>query len=156
MNKINESGKVTLGQAWKDFWVGYFDFKGTSTRAGFWWGMLEYFLISLVWNIIRSNIQSYNEHVWLSIGLDKTIIFITEILNLILFIPYIAVITRRLRDVGVKNILITIMLVIYLALLFGARFATLSISANFACCEIILAIIFIILCCLPTKTLSKK
>lgn len=37
MNKINESGKVTFVQAWKDFWAGYFDFKGISTRAGFWW-----------------------------------------------------------------------------------------------------------------------
>ena len=36
MNKVNESGKVTFGQAWKDFWKGYVDFKGTSARAGFW------------------------------------------------------------------------------------------------------------------------
>ena len=35
MNKVNESGKVTFGQAWKDFWKGYVDFKGISTRAGY-------------------------------------------------------------------------------------------------------------------------
>ena len=46
MNKINESGKVTFGQAWKDFWKGYVDFKGISTRAGFWWAMLDYFIIN--------------------------------------------------------------------------------------------------------------
>ena len=59
MNKINESGKVTFGQAWKDFWKGYVDFKGISTRAGFWWAMLDYFIINFVWNIINSIVKSY-------------------------------------------------------------------------------------------------
>lgn len=37
MVKIEEKGKVTFGQAFKDYFRGYVDFKGRTTRAGYWW-----------------------------------------------------------------------------------------------------------------------
>ena len=127
MNKINESGKVTFGQAWKDFWKGYVDFKGISTRAGFWWAMLDYFIINFVWNIINSIVKSYNMHVLYSIGLDKTMIFITGIIHLVLFIPMLSVLARRLRDAGLKEGVITALIAIYIIVGF------ISCSIRFIC-----------------------
>lgn len=151
MNKINESGKITFGQAWKDFWAGYFNFKGTSTRAGFWWGMLDCFIISFVWNIINSIVKLYNMHVLYSIGLDKTMIFVTGIIHLILFIPMLSVLSRRLRDAGLKESVITSLIAIYVVLLFTALFISFVSYIG-----IILIIIFAVLGCMPTGKFSDK
>lgn len=151
MNKINESGKVTFGQAWKDFWTGYFDFKGTSTRAGFWWGMLDYFIIAFVWNIIKSIVNSYNMHVLYSIGLDKTIMFITGIIYLVLFIPMLSVLARRFRDAGLKESIIFTLIVSYIVLLLVALIVPFATFIG-----IVLIIIFAILGCMPTGQFSKK
>lgn len=151
MNKVNESGKVTFGQAWKDFWKGYVDFKGTSARAGFWWAMLDYFIINFVWNIINSIVKSYNMHVLYSIGLDKTMIFITGIIHLILFIPILSVLARRLRDAGLKEGVITALIAIYIILLLASLVVP---FVSFA--GIILIIIFAILGCMPTGKFSNS
>lgn len=145
MNKINESGEVTFGQAWKDFWTGYFDFKGASTRAGFWWGMLDYFIINFVWNIINSIVKSYNMHVLYSIGLDKTMIFITGIIHLVLFIPMLSVLVRRLRDTGLKESIIITLIVFYVVLLLIALIVPFITFIG-----IILIIVFAVLGCMPT------
>lgn len=42
---INEKGKITFKQAWVDFWKGYVDFGGRSTRAGYWWIQLLIYLL---------------------------------------------------------------------------------------------------------------
>ena len=40
MREIQEvPGKVTIKTAFRDYFKGYFDFMGRSTRAGYWWVM---------------------------------------------------------------------------------------------------------------------
>lgn len=151
MNKINESGKVTFGQAWKDFWAGYFDFKGTSTRAGFWWGMLDYFIINFVWNIINSLVVSYNNHVLCSIGLDKTMIFITLVIRLGLFIPMLSVLARRLRDTGLKKGIISALIILYILLALATIIIPFAVFIG-----IILIIVFAVLGCMPTGKFNKR
>ena len=49
MEKINEvPGQVSFGRALKDFFIGYIDFKGRTTRAGYWWMTLILMIISFV------------------------------------------------------------------------------------------------------------
>lgn len=39
---------VSFSTAIKDFFVGYFDFKCRTTRAGYWWVMVGYLILSLL------------------------------------------------------------------------------------------------------------
>ncbi|MGX5377880.1 DUF805 domain-containing protein [Ligilactobacillus sp. LYQ135] len=151
MNKIHETGEVTFGQALKDFWKGYFDFKGISTRAGFWWGMLGSFIICFGWNIINSIVGLYNKTVLFSIGLDKTMIFITMILNLVLLIPTLAVLVRRFRDVGLKEGVITALMASYIILLFATMIIPVLILL-----ALVLVIVFIVISCMPTGKFNKS
>lgn len=48
MVKIEEKGKVTFGQAFKDYFRGYVDFKGRTTRAGYWWMTLVLSILALI------------------------------------------------------------------------------------------------------------
>lgn len=160
MNKINESGKVTFGQAWKDFWKGYVDFKGTSTRAGFWWGALNYFIIYFIWNIINVIVDSYNQNILFSIGLDKTMTVITVAIHLVIIIPLLSVLSRRLRDIGLKEKVIVTLIVLYVALmitlLVSLLLSSVVIVRIVTFIEIILIIIFAILGCMPTGKFSNS
>ncbi len=51
MVKIEEKGKVTFGQAFKDYFRGYVDFKGRTTRAGYWWMTLVLSILALIFYI---------------------------------------------------------------------------------------------------------
>lgn len=160
MNKVNESGKVTFGQAWKDFWIGYVDFKGTSTRAGFWWGALNYFIIYFIWNIVNVIVDSYNQNILFSIGLDKTMTVITVAIHLIIIIPFLSVLSRRLRDIGLKEKVIVTLIVLYVALmitlLVSLLLSSVVIVRIVTFIEIILIIIFAILGCMPTGKFSNS
>lgn len=113
--------------------------------------MLDCFIISFVWNIINSIVKLYNMHVLYSIGLDKTMIFVTGIIHLILFIPMLSVLSRRLRDAGLKESVITSLIAIYVVLLFTALFISFVSYIG-----IILIIIFAVLGCMPTGKFSDK
>ena len=52
MVKIEEKGKVTFGQAFKDYFRGYVDFKGRTTRAGYWWMTLVLSILALIFYIV--------------------------------------------------------------------------------------------------------
>lgn len=98
--KVNESGKVTFLQAWKDLWKGYFDFKGISTRAGFWWAIL-FCLIEL--KILDFLIKIVN---------GEMIMF--YILFIIITIPILTAALRRFRDAGLNENLIAILFIAYI------------------------------------------
>ena len=160
MNKVNESGKVTFGQAWKDFWKGYVDFKGTSTRAGFWWGILDYFIIYFILNIVNSIVDLYNQNALYSIGLDKTMTFITVVVHLVIIIPLLSLLSRRFRDIGLKGRIVKILIVLYVALmiiLLVSLLLSLMIMVRIATLiELVLIIIFAILGCMPTGKFNKE
>lgn len=147
MSKIHETGKVTFGQAWKDFWKGYFDFKGVSTRAGFWWSMLSCAIISLGWNAI---VRLCNEYVTYGIGLSLIITFITMAINIVFLIPSLTVLIRRIRDTGMKESTISFLFTTYFILVLLNFFIPVEIIG------FIMMIGFLVISCLPTGQFNKE
>lgn len=85
---INEQpGKVTFLQAHIDYFKGFFDFKGRTTRAGYWWTVPLQFI----------------EGIFLAISLFTGHIVLGIILLMLTVIPLYAVLTRRCRDAGLTN-----------------------------------------------------
>ena len=85
----------------KNFWRGYFDLMGRSTRSEFWFGML--FVIVLNWIFA---ILGLHGHIW---GTVATIV------SALLFIPTLTLSIRRFRDAGLSVWLYVIpMLFVYL------------------------------------------
>ena len=86
-------------QAYKNFFKGYADFTGRSTRSDFWWVWLMNSILFLPLYIF-----------WFQIALNDTeetdpilgvaIISVYMILAIVLFTPSLAVKVRRLRDAG--------------------------------------------------------
>ncbi|ALS00929.1 hypothetical protein ATZ33_05965 [Enterococcus silesiacus] len=53
MKKIHQiQGQVTFGKAIGDFFKGYFDFKGRTTRAGYWWVTLILTILTVICFIV--------------------------------------------------------------------------------------------------------
>ncbi|MGX5377882.1 DUF805 domain-containing protein [Ligilactobacillus sp. LYQ135] len=152
MKVIYKTGEVTFKQAWKDFWKGYFDFKGISTRVGFWWGVLIFAITLLAFNMINGAI------IMVILALDKAVYtslllvaVISNIAKWVIFIPLLALATRRLRDVGIKKSAILFLIIGYIILCF-----LVSKSRLFEWLQFILAIVIIVYCNMPTGKYSKS
>lgn len=150
MNKINESGKVTFGQAWKDFWKGYVDFKGTSTRAGFWWGALIYGVCNFIVGFLRGFVRGFIA----SMGMIPNVTVINTIyyiLLIVITIPILAAAVRHFRDEGLKEGVIVALVIIYIIL---------QVLLNLQPAILWLAFVFnvamIILLCMPTGKFNNK
>ena len=87
-------------QAYKNFFKGFLDFTGRSTRSDFWWVWLmnDVFCIPLYIIYFQMALKDAG-------GTDPilgvAIISIYMILAIVLFIPSLAVKVRRLRDAGI-------------------------------------------------------
>lgn len=103
---IQETGKVRFGQALKDYFKGYVEFLGRSTRAGYWWVQLVLSLISLslmIWVIVAVT-ETFDD-------LSKAPSFgylVLPILLLVIFVlgallPSWTLRIRRFRDVGLRG-----------------------------------------------------
>lgn len=114
MKKISEEGKVSFSQSVKDFYAGYFDFSGRSTRAGYWWLTLA-IIISYVVLIILTAVVSGGREYYES-AVSPVMIFIIVIFTLSLIVPSLALSVRRLRDVGLQSKTILSIYVLYYAL----------------------------------------
>lgn len=99
---ILETKKVTFLEAIKDFWKGYFDFKGRSKRSGYWWAMLfiilTIFAIEMIGLIIFCSADSV---VVQRIGNSAVIVLLIFILAII--IPGLMLTFRRWRDAGLSS-----------------------------------------------------
>ena len=85
--------------AYKSFFKGYVDFAGRSTRSEYWWVWLTNILLliplySAYFNVIFSE---GSEGAFLALG-GLSIIYM--IFGLALFLPWLALTVRRLRDAG--------------------------------------------------------
>ncbi|MDI1474373.1 DUF805 domain-containing protein [Streptococcus taonis] len=92
-------------QAYKNFFKGYADFTGRSTRSDFWWVWLMNSILFLPLYIF------YFQMAWNDAGetdpiLGVAIISIYMILGIVFFTPSLAVKVRRLRDAGLHWALI--------------------------------------------------
>ena len=83
----------------KNFFKGYVDFSGRSSRADYWWIWLANIILSIpfymVYGAAMANPDS--EAAVMTLGL---FIFIYFIFGLALFLPQLALTVRRLRDAG--------------------------------------------------------
>lgn len=144
MNKINESGKVTFGQAVRDFWAGYFDFKGTSTRAGFWWGALIYAICNFIVGFLRGFTRGFMA----SKGMTPNVTVITVIYYILLIaitVPILAAAARHFRDEGLKEGVIIALVIAYIALQ-----VLLKLQPAILWLVFIFNVVMIVLLCMPT------
>ena len=86
-------------QAYKNFFKGYADFTGRTTRSDFWWVWLMNSILFLPLYIFWFQ-MALNEAEETDPILGVAIISVYMILAIVLFTPSLAVKVRRLRDAG--------------------------------------------------------
>ena len=96
MHRIDEAGKITAKQALCDFWVGFFDYMGKTTRRGYGWAVLWCTGIYFVSSYISSLFFNYT-------SFYKVGVCIVVITFLIFLIGILALSFRRLRDIGING-----------------------------------------------------
>ena len=114
MKKIDETGKVSFSQSIKDFWKGYFDFSGRSTRAGYWWAtasIIAIYIIYIIFIIFDSAKKEYMYEPTNSFLLICILLF-----SLIIIVPSLSLLVRRLRDIGLKSKTILTIFILYYGL----------------------------------------
>ena len=87
-------------QAYKNFFKGYADFTGRSTRSDFWWVWLMNSILFLPLYIFYFQMALKDSRETDPI-LGVAIISVYMILAIVLFTPSLAVKVRRLRDAGI-------------------------------------------------------
>ena len=133
-------------QAYKNFFKGFLDFSGRSTRSDFWWVWLinNIFCIPL-YIIYFEMILNTGKEIDPISGVAFLSLYI--ILFMVLFIPSIALKVRRLRDVGLHWAFIFFELIPLLAIFSGFIFLpVLSLDG----------VILLILLAFPTKELDAS
>ena len=96
--------------AYKNFFKGYVDFVGRSTRSDYWWVSLGNIILYIPFFLTYGNAlaNSRNEGALISLGFIAIIYFI---FGLALLLPSLALMVRRLRDAGFHWALIFILFV---------------------------------------------
>ena len=96
--------------AYKNFFKGYVDFAGRSTRSDYWWVLLGNMILCIPFYLAYGNAlaNSRNEGALITLGFIAIIYFI---FGLALLLPSLALMVRRLRDAGFHWALIFILFV---------------------------------------------
>ncbi|WP_461215408.1 DUF805 domain-containing protein [Lacticaseibacillus sp. GG6-2] len=101
-----QMGHVSFGRALKDYLRGYVDFRGRSTRAGYWWVQLILFLIWLALLIWLTAVIIMSFTVGIA-GNGFTRLGIPAIIAVVFFLatilPSLALKVRRYRDAGLRG-----------------------------------------------------
>ncbi|WP_125710382.1 DUF805 domain-containing protein [Lacticaseibacillus porcinae] len=104
---INEkAGHVSFGRAFKDYFRGYVEFLGKTTRAGYWWMQLLLFFVWLLlfgwllFAIISAFMPDPESVNWTPLIAP---IVVMVLVALGLFLPGLALRVRRYRDVGLRG-----------------------------------------------------
>ena len=96
--------------AYKNFFKGYVDFAGRSTRSDYWWIWLGYMILYIPFFFSYGNAISNPQDEGALIALGGTAI-IYMIIGLALLLPGLALTVRRLRDAGFHWALIFIVFI---------------------------------------------
>lgn len=146
--KIQEKpGKVSFGQAIKDFFYGYFDFSGRSTRAGFWYIELVALIVGIVFGVVLTVCALFGASDELVGAFGLTML----LLLLVTIIPSIALMFRRFHDVGFTTLgVFTVLIAYILLIIFGQVFKFLGYLA------LAIVILMWIVYVLPTNCLKGK
>ena len=83
----------------KNFFKGYVDFSGRSTRPDYWWIWLANIILSIPFYMAHASVRAnpHSEAAIMTFGLTG---FVYLIFGLALFLPGLALTVRRLRDAG--------------------------------------------------------
>lgn len=82
--------------AYKNFWKGYVNFSGRSTRPEFWWvWLLNMVIFFPVYYSLFTGLEFDNPIINIALFSMYIILLLVE------FVPLLALIVRRLRDVGI-------------------------------------------------------
>ncbi|WP_290033157.1 DUF805 domain-containing protein [Ligilactobacillus cholophilus] len=147
IKQINENKTTSVKDILLDFWKGFISFNGKTTRKGFWIGLVEFLAVVILDFLIFGKLNySYA-------GGVSGIIFSTFLYGifLVMLIPLFALAFRRLRDAGMKTLLITILVVLTFAISVLCLFFPLPLIyvATIAC-----HFFMIILLCIPTGAIK--
>ena len=96
--------------AYKNFFKGYVDFAGRSTRSDYWWIWLGYMILYIPFFFSYGNAISNPQDEGALIALGGTAI-IYMVIGLALLLPGLALTVRRLRDAGFHWALIFIVFI---------------------------------------------
>jgi uncharacterized membrane protein YhaH (DUF805 family) len=84
----------------KAFWRGYANFKGRTSRAGFWWAMLFLALAGAAVSIAFPG-HMVAERLWNDVAIsDYKESNMEDLWSLAVFLPSLAITARRLHDIG--------------------------------------------------------
>jgi hypothetical protein len=89
-------GGPCMLNAYKNFWKGYLNFSGRSTRPEFWWvWLLNMVIFFPVYYSLFTGLEFDNPIINIAVFSMCIILLLVE------FVPLLALIVRRLRDVGI-------------------------------------------------------
>lgn len=114
MKKIDEVGKISFSQSVKDFWKGYFDFSGRSTRAGYWWATVSIIVIYIIFIIFIAIDSAKKEY--MNEPMNSFLLICILLFSLIIVVPSLSLLVRRLRDIGLKSKTILTIFILYYGL----------------------------------------
>lgn len=148
---ILEESKVTFLEAVKDYWKGYFDFRGRSKRSGYWWAVLFIYSVYIILGLITV-VCFINDNSSPMAGVGMVFLGIIIIFALATIIPGLMLSFRRWRDAGLSNngILIYFLLLISFGVIstFYETFGNMMLSLG--------SIISFVLCVLPSNQLTTN
>lgn len=151
MRKVHEVGNISFRQAIDDFWCGFINFTGVSTRKGLFYNVImwiPYMYLAML------NFYFYfyfsEELSWIA----------AIVMFIISYLAYLSAICRRLRDVGLSAIAVILLFGISI-ILDGLSYLFLmhqiySFDILLSICNHIYCLIFIILLVLPSNCLRGK
>ncbi|HHX54287.1 MAG TPA: DUF805 domain-containing protein [Clostridiales bacterium] len=82
-------------KAYRDYWMGYIDFKGRTSVAGYWYAVLANILTSFILSFILGLISGLTQNN----SIQTVAPYITSF-SLVCILPSLAIVIRRLRDGG--------------------------------------------------------
>lgn len=148
IKQINESQDVTLKASLLNFWKGFISYNGRSVRKSFWIGVIEYLVILFV---INQLILGYFASVYAGGASGIAMTVIRAIFLIVMLVPLTALAFRRLRDVGLKTLPITILVIIdALFAVLNVVFTSTIVLAIWVLCQAFL----ILLLCIPTDAMA--
>lgn len=127
-----------MTQAFKNFWTHWADITGNTSRKEFWLTFLDWIIILVIFNFGLYHIGVLN------INLEHLSLVMT-IASLIIWIPSISLISRRLNDVGISYRKVQILIWIWILLPF------LSIVPYIDLLDDIFTAVLLILCMFSTR-----
>ena len=120
---------VGFGQAFKNFWKNYANFKGRARRSEYWWMMLWNFIFSLPAIVLMAigymfmivgAISDPDDPDLAPMAIGLIILFISGIYGLIYFlatlVPYLSLLVRRFHDAGRGTVLPIIIFIVSVVL----------------------------------------